>query len=72
MAKIWDVIEESGHDFTLVTNLTGTSLYYCEGCATLMYVDNQSLLELLHTPPGRGTLLGKCEPLIQPPPGSEA
>jgi len=63
MASIWDTIDGSGHDFTLVSNQTGTSLYYCEQCATLMWVDNQSRVDIWHPPPGSNTLLGKCQPI---------
>ena len=70
MSELWDQVEKAGHDFTLVSNQTGTSLYYCERCAALMFVNNQSLVEIWHGPQGGHTQRMKCEPLVESVPGT--
>jgi hypothetical protein len=49
--SIWERAEEAGHDFTLVSGLSGTSTYYCECCAALMIVgQSPSEPEVFHAP----------------------
>lgn len=58
MAEFWDVAEKAGHDFTLVSNQTGISLYCCEWCGALLFVRQLTEVEIFHSP--QGSTLDYC------------
>lgn len=58
--SVWDRADAAGHNFTLITNMVGVGLYYCERCSSLMFLSNQTV-EVWHAPPGSAASLELCQ-----------
>lgn len=49
---LWDRVERAEHDFTMMAGpLVGRTIYYCERCASLLFVSGGDDPEVFHAPP---------------------
>lgn len=60
----WDDLDDAGHFFTHVSGpIAGDTFYYCERCASLLFVKGISEISMFHPARGSESIPKKCRPL---------